>query len=88
MAENTYPYLQIEAETTHQKEIEVLFTKVKKCHLAHKAKSILYPLRNDFQNLFIGGGANHIWFHHNENGEMSNERVAIIHFNPYYGIEN
>lgn len=87
MSEITYPYLQIETETPHQKAIENLFDKLKNINFAYEAKDILYPLRTDFQNLFIGGGANHIWFHHNEDGEMSKERVAIIHFDPYYGID-
>lgn len=87
MPEITYPYLEVETKTLHQTDIETLFDKVKNLNLAYKAKSILYPLRTDFKNLFIGGGANHIWFHHNEEGEMSEKRVAIIHFNPYYGIE-
>lgn len=84
----SYPHLQIETETPHQTDIEKLFDKVKNLNLAYNAKSILYPLRADFQNLFIGGGANHIWFHHNEDGQMSEKRVAIIHFDPYHGIEN
>ena len=88
MPETTYPYLQIETETPYQKDIENLFDKVKKLNFAHEAKAVLYPLRTDFQKLFIGGGANHIWFHHNENGEMSKVRVGIIHFDSYYGIND
>ena len=79
-----FPRLEFEASTTFQSDIEELFSKVKHLHLAWKAKQILYPLREDYKDLFIGGGANHIWFHHNENGQMSDDRIAIIHFDPYY----
>jgi len=82
-----FPRLEIENETSFEKEINELFELVKHLHLAYKAKEILYPLREQYQKLMIGGGANHIWFHHNENGKMSEKRVAIIHFDPYYEME-
>ena len=81
-----FPKLKLETSTAFQTEIEEMFAKIKHLHLAYQAKQILYPLRENYTNLFIGGGANHIWFHHNENGEMSKERIAIINFDPYYEI--
>ena len=79
-----FPRLEFEAETSHQKEIQELFEKVKHLNLAFQAKRIIYPLRENYKEIFIGGGANHIWFHHNKDGKMSDERVAIIHFDPYF----
>ena len=81
-----YPYLEIEQETFFKKEIEDLFDLVKQFDLSYKAKQIIYPLRQQYQGLEIGGGANHIWFHHLENGQISPKRVAIIYFDPYYGM--
>ena len=81
-----FPRLEFEAPTTFQNDIEDMFAKVKHLHLAWKAKQILYPLRENYKSLFIGGGANHIWFHHNKDGQMSDDRIAIIHFDPYYDV--
>lgn len=86
MSLNQFPRLEIEEETTFEKEINELFELVKNLHLAYKAKEVIYPLREQYRDLMIGGGANHIWFHHNQNGKISQKRVAIIHFDPYYGI--
>lgn len=81
---DTFPRLEFEEETNYQKEIQELFEKVKHLNLAFQAKKIIYPLRENYKELFIGGGANHIWVHHNKDVEMSDERVAIIHFDPYF----
>ncbi len=83
---DTFPNLEFEGETDYKKEIEDLFDKIKHLNLAFKAKEILYPLRENYRALFIGGGANHIWFHHKKDGEMSDDRVAIIHFDPYFNV--
>ena len=83
----SFPRLEIEQSTNFEKEIQDLFALVKHFNLAYKAKDTIYPLRAKYQNLAIGGGANHIWFHHyQEDGQIGDKRVAIIHFDPYYGL--
>lgn len=77
---DTFPSLKFEEETIFNKKIEELFDKVKHVNLAYKAKEILYLLCENYKSLFIRGGANYIWSHHNENGEMFNVRIAIINF--------
>jgi len=81
-----FPYLEIEKATFYTAKIEILFERVKHLHLAHEAKAIIYPLRSECAGLMVGGGANHIWFHLDMDGKMSDERVAIICFNPYWEV--